>query len=158
MILFSRVCVVRSIWAVTILSIPMLVLGFVTLVYGIFQVGLVTKNEKIDELEIPYLDQSGLGIGVMILGAFTVLLGILGFLSARSQKCIFTGPFIIFAFITGLILFIISILVLGYSSEIGDKFQKVGCNALNNETAESFTKRYDEHISRWVCSEECPCW
>ena len=47
--------------------------------------GLVQKDEKIENLNIPGLDESGFGVGFLLLGVVAIVLSILGCCAAQKQ-------------------------------------------------------------------------
>lgn len=147
----------RSVTVVTVISVIVGLIGFILAIFGVFQMGVVQKDEVIkSDFEVPGLDESGFGVGLLLLGIFAIILAVLGCLAAKKLTNCFTIPYIVLTFLVGLIILILALVVLGAGSKYVDKFQEKGCKKLTKKT--EITEAYNNAISKWVCSDECPCW
>lgn len=113
----------RSVTVVTIVSVLVGLIGLLLAVFGVFQMGIVQKKEVIQsDFEVPGLDESGFGVGLLLLGVFAILLGVLGCLAARKLTNCFTIPYIVLTFLVGFIILIIAVVIMGAGAKYVDKF------------------------------------
>lgn len=139
---------------------------------GAAQMGLVQKEItfQTNNLYIDSFNMHKYGTTVLIIGAQTVLTGLVGILTARHKKLVFTVPFVLITFILGIALIAIAGSIITYQLDYGVLYDKHACGKLNKEQLDPSTYAiqtvyntslyddYNEAVSNWVCSKRCPCW
>lgn len=139
---------------VAVVSILITILGIITAALGSIQMGVVQRKNEWANIEA--LDVSGFGTGVLILGAFCVILGLLGCATFKCKKPFFAIPFIILSMIVGLILLILGVIIMGFAGELVDTVQNKICQVGDNQY-QNLANKYNDAIQKYVCSEMCPC-
>ena len=97
--------------------------------------------------------------GVMAFGALILVTSCLGCATARMKKPCFAIPFGAMTFVFGLILLIIGLMTMAVSSgkNINDMMEKTICKNDPKNPAIMFDNKYNEMISKPMCSKVCPC-
>ena len=93
-----------------------------------------------------------LGMAVVGLGAVTFFLSMLGCLSAKFMKTLFTVPFIILSFIIGIVMLSISLTMTGAFGFFDDIMADL-CVNQGQEIANAYTMS----VEHFICSQTCPC-
>jgi hypothetical protein len=103
---------------VGVFSAILLLIGLITAILGGMQMGAVQKPN--DWSGFKGVDQSGFGVGVLILGAFVVLTGIFGLLTCKYKKPYFTCPFVGCTLVIGLVVLVIGVIIIGVAGNLVD--------------------------------------
>ena len=144
----KRMCV-KVVGAISIL---LCIVGLITVILGSVAMGLVQKpNNFIPAFQF---DQSGLGLGIMALGALTIVTAIIG-CGVIKFKTPWCGiPFVILTFLFALILIIVAFIALAVSGPIVKTLKAQVCAS---GQAGKLQTNYNSAISKYVCSQTCPC-
>lgn len=121
MVCYSDRCKSISVKIVAVVSVIITILGLITAVLGAMQMGVVNLDKPVSWAGLPAIDQSGFGLGIMVVGAFAFLTGLLGCCTCKCKKACFTIPFVILSLILGLVLLIVGLLLIGVASTFVDK-------------------------------------
>jgi len=112
-----------------------------------------------DAPKVPFINNadispSGLGTVVVALGVVILLISCCGCATCKFKKVFFSIPFGICTGVIGFILLIIGFIVLGGVGPLTDTIKNDVCGGAE---AVKLATDYTSSISRYVCSEKCPC-
>ena len=114
---YSGACAATAKKVVGIISILLCLLGLIFCIVGIAQSGAVDIGEDVSGA-LPDMGVLALGGVNIILGVFTIIIGLLGIGAWKKQNPCCTVPFAVLSFIIGLILLIIGFLVMGLAATL----------------------------------------
>jgi ABC-type transport system involved in multi-copper enzyme maturation permease subunit len=138
------------------ISVVVVIAGIICIILGAIQMGSVQKPDNWSGM--PAFDQSGLGIGILVLGAIALLTGLCGFATCKCKKPCFTIPFILLTLVIGVIVLIIGLLILGAAKGLVDDAQAKLCDAVSvSEGGKEVSYKYNQAVQNFVCSQTCPC-
>ena len=133
-------------------SVVLFLLGLLVAIFGYLQMGINTP--KVAFIKNLNIDQSGLGMGVLILGILILFTACCGCATCKWKKVCFTIPFGIFTAIFGLVLLIIGFLIVASVGPITDDIMTKVCAGVDGT---SLSDEYNTAVSKFVCSQVCPC-
>lgn len=108
------------------ISVLIFILGLVCIGFGAMQMGVV--SEATDYVDFT-VDQSSLGLGVLVLGVLSVVIGLLGCCTGKYKKPYFACPFILLTMIVGLVTLIIGFIMMGGAAVIQTAVDSACVNA-----------------------------
>lgn len=138
------------------ISVIIVIVGIISVILGAIQMGAVQKPNSWSGIDA--FDQSGLGIGILVLGAIAILIGLCGFLTCKCKKPWFTVPFMLLTFVIGVIILIIGLVILGAAAGLVDDLQAKLCQSISQSANGSqLSYKYNQAVQNFVCSQTCPC-
>ena len=144
---------------VIVISVLSLLMGLITALYGFAMAGAGGEyTSQYGDFDV----KGGQAFVTIIGGIFCIVVGVLGLLTGKFKKPIFTIPFIVLAFLIAILLFA-GAAVMGGGEEDLKKIVSDGCNTSlgtqfdGKTTSELFKEQYLDLVDRWVCSDTCPC-
>jgi ABC-type transport system involved in multi-copper enzyme maturation permease subunit len=139
-------------WVVSVVSVILFILGGLTLLLGALAMGMVENKTKfMPEFKI---DESGLGLGILLLGGIVLITSILGCCLAKNTNMCFAIPFMILTLLFGIVMVIIGLIAINVSGPVVDKLKIEVCTS---DQAKSLNGEYKNAVSKYVCSNICPC-
>ena len=148
---------------VLLVSMILLIMGTVVGYYGFSQLG----SEKIQEMQSDYASikvSQVLPIIALATGGVILITGILGFFTALCRNsginCLFATPFMIFAFLGAIVLFVLAAIASGADGAVMEA-KNTACEMdigdgviLDDKVSTEYTKLVDKNMCSAVCS--CP--
>lgn len=135
---------------VMFVSLAILLLGLITAVFGLMQMGVVQNPTNYTTFTF---DESAFGMGILALGVLAIVIAVLGLMTAKCKKWCFTLLFIVLAAVVGLILLIVAFILMADDSLI-EAGKEAACST---DVSAKANNQYIKTVDHWVCSTTCPC-
>ena len=130
-------------------SLLLVIIGAINIASGGNLMG-VTQDVIVFESTNLYLDEFNMqaqGRAFLLIGATTVIIGVLGFFSVKHQKLIFLLPLMALTFSLGIALIAISSVVVQKNGDYRSIFEKHACGKLTKETLDPVTFVLNENYN-----------
>lgn len=140
---------------IIIVSFILFILGVVILLIGGVALKFLAIPEDIDfEKFMPgvKIDNNTISVAILAVGGAVMSLSILGCLVVKCKNPFFATPFILLTFVLGSALVLTGTMIFMAKTSIPTTLKEAVC-----EKGSFANLDFDEAVTKYVCSEICPC-
>ena len=140
------------------ISVVVLLLGLLTAIFGFMQSS--AGKEYATEYGVSFDISGGFAVGTIIGGILCIITGVLGLLTGKFKKAIFTIPFLVMSFLIFILLVVAGGIMAGGEeaiTEIVDKACAAKPQGFDQSTKELFESQLSTLVDAQMCTDVCPC-